>query len=98
MGQRPDGEFPAASHPRAGLIRFDPLPDQLEKKEPPVPKDGSMASFRGRAIKEGANAIKTSYILEQSHLAWDQAHSRPQTKPPRTTKVRAGAAIRMEEL
>ena len=65
---------------------------------PPVPQDGSMASFRGRAIKEGANAIKASYILEQSHLAWDQAHSRPQTKPPRTTEVRAGAAIRMEEL
>jgi quinohemoprotein ethanol dehydrogenase len=39
-------------------------------------QDGGMASFKDVLTKEDVDAIK-AYILEQSHLAWDQGHSPP---------------------
>ncbi len=35
--------------------------------------DNGMASFKDVLSKDDAAAIK-AYILDQSHLAWDQAH------------------------
>ncbi len=44
-------------------------------------KDGGMASFADVLSKQDAAAIK-AYILQQSHLAWDQAHPKQAgTKP-----------------
>jgi quinohemoprotein ethanol dehydrogenase len=45
--------------------------------------DGGMASFGDVLSADDAAAIK-AYILQQSHVAWDQGHPKPkapETKP-----------------
>ena len=42
-------------------------------------QDGGMASFKDVLSKDDVAAIR-AYVLQQSHLAWDQAH-KPGAKP-----------------
>jgi quinohemoprotein ethanol dehydrogenase len=53
-------------------------------------QDNGMASFKDVLTPADAHAIK-AYILDQAHLAWDQAHPKKSgTKPPAPKSATGG--------